>query len=107
MEENENNNKIDSIKNKVKRIDSLKKFKKSKEKKKKNINNQNSNNSTEEDSTQNNNKLNAKKVTFKKNISIVKIESWKKYNLENTIEEQPGNENVKYKKNVHCKCIIF
>jgi len=28
MEENENNNKIDSIKNKVKRIDSLKKFKK-------------------------------------------------------------------------------
>jgi hypothetical protein len=45
------------------------------------------------------------KVNFEKKIEVVKVESYKQYNLENAFEEpggKPGGKPQQY----HCKCII-
>jgi hypothetical protein len=113
MEQNESKNKITKINNtinKIARADSLKRIKKIKENKKKINNNLNSNNSTQDDSTTNNKKTKktkGKKVNFSNKITIIKVECWKKYNLENTCDDPYYDNLNKYKKKVYCKCIIF
>ncbi len=47
-------------------------------------------------------KLKKKKVKFNKKIELVEVESWKKYNSENTVEP-----NIKNKKTIKCTCNIF
>lgn len=53
-----------------------------------------------------------KHVSFKKNyLQVILVESYKKYNLENTCEDPSGNGNVQSgntrNNKVHCKCNIF
>ena len=47
-------------------------------------------------------KLKKKKVKFNKKIEFIEVESWKKYNSENTVEP-----NINNKKTIKCTCNIF
>jgi hypothetical protein len=47
------------------------------------------------------------KVTFEKNIDIVKVDSYKKYNIENAFEEPAGGVKLDKPEQYHCKCYIF
>ena len=49
------------------------------------------------------NDLKEKKVKFKKNfLQVINVESWKKYNLDNS-----NSEPVKKGEKIHCRCLIF
>ena len=61
----------------------------------------------------NKNKRIVKHVSFKKNyLQVIDVESYKKYNFENTCEEPVNDSGICVKENkrnnkVHCKCEIF
>ncbi len=47
------------------------------------------------------------KVTFEKKVEIIKVESYKKYNLENAFDEPLGGNREDRGEQYHCKCFIF
>ncbi len=47
------------------------------------------------------------KVTFEKKVEIIKVESYKKYNLENAFDEPINGGRDDRGEQYHCKCLIF